>query len=48
MSYERLLRTTFKATDEKDYLDNVVGGGVDCALSHRLGDQEEIIPGGFS
>ena len=26
-------------------LDDVVAGGVDGALPHRLGDQEEVVPG---
>ena len=26
-------------------LDDVVAGGVDGALPHRLGDEEEVIPG---
>ena len=33
-----------KATEEKVYLDDVVGGGVDGALVHRLRDKEEVIP----
>ena len=27
-------------------LDDVVGGGVDSALRHRLGDKKEVIPEG--
>ena len=42
-SIEQLLN--FKSNVNK-HLDNVVGGGVDSALRHRLGDKEEVIPGG--